>query len=196
MLCHQRAQLHSAYTVLDGGCCLFFPFSWMKSVRFFESWEWYGDGLLVRQEWETEWANALRERELERKCAMTKSDMLTVRRTCVSECERRQRVFFFCRTIRRTFIYILPSLLFCLPSSLSYIAIIYKNNPKKDICSGMFKWSKYLCSCLIIWRECCVWCVFYLAVTELVCERDAMLSVGGALEMWAVNEGERELWVA
>lgn len=24
MLCHQRTQLHSAYTVLDGGCCLFF----------------------------------------------------------------------------------------------------------------------------------------------------------------------------
>lgn len=24
MLCHQRTQLHSAYTVLDGGCCLIF----------------------------------------------------------------------------------------------------------------------------------------------------------------------------
>lgn len=193
MLCHQRAQLHSAYTVLDGGCCLFFPFSWMKSVRFFESWEWYGDGLLVRQEWETEWANALRERELERKCAMTKSDMLTVRRTCVSECERRQRVFFFCRTIRRTFIYILPSLLFCLPSSLSYIAIIFKElHLKKKIVKCLSDLLS-MCSCLIIWCECCVWCD--LTVTELMCERDVMLSVGGFWEC-AVNEGERELWVA
>ncbi len=133
------------------------------------------------------------ERELERKCAMPKSDMLTVRRTCVSECERRQRVFFLCRTIRRTFIYILPSLLFCLPSFLSYIAIIYKKLHKKDICSGMFKWStKYLCSCLIICRECCVWCVFSLLLNS--CERDVTLSVGGALGVdgewgraWALN---------
>lgn len=99
----------------------------------------------------------------------------------------RQRVFFFfCRTIRRTFIYILPSLLFCLPSSLSYIAIIFKElhlkkkkiTPKKAICSGMFKWStKYVFLLNLMWMVCvlsrCYW-------THL-CERDVMLSVGGAL---------------
>lgn len=102
----------------------FFSFSWMKSVRFFESWEWYGDGLLVRHEWETEWANALRERENLNASVRCRKATCWLRRTCVSECERRQQVFFLCRTIRRTFIYILPSLLFCLPSFLimqSYI---------------------------------------------------------------------------
>lgn len=61
MLCHQRTQLHSSFTVLDGGCCLFLPFSWinLSNVYRFAS-EW--DGLLVGQEWETEWANRLRER--------------------------------------------------------------------------------------------------------------------------------------
>lgn len=61
---------------------------------------------------------------------------------------------FFCRTIRRTFIYILPSLLFCLPSSLSYIAIIFKelhlkknnNNPPK----------KYVVECLSDLLSICV----------------------------------------
>lgn len=205
MLCHQRAQLHSAYTVLDGGCCLFFPFSWMKSVRFFESWEWYGDGLLVRHEWETEWANALRERELERKCAMPKSDMMTVRRTCVSECEQRQRVFFSVGPSEgHSFTFFRPSCSVYLPP-FSDIAIIFKElhlkkkitqKKRKDICSGMFKWStKYLCSCLI-WCECCVWCVFYLAVTELICVNVMWCCLWAGLWEWAVNEGERELWVA
>lgn len=177
MLCHQRAQLHSAYTVLDGGCCLFFPFSWMKSVRFFWAlrviWWWIVGAPGVR-DWMSE--RAERERTWTQVCDAEKRHADCEKNLCERVWTKAASVFF-CRTIRRTFIYILPSLLFCLPSSLSYIAIIYKElhlkkkNNQKNIytCSGMFKWStKYLCSCLIIWRECCVWCVFYLAVTELV----------------------------
>lgn len=98
-----------------------------------------------------------------------------------------------------SFTFFRPSCSVYLPP-FSDIAIIFKElhlkKKKKDICSGMFKWStKYLCSCLI-WCECCVWCVFYLAVTELICVNVMWCCLWAGLWEWAVNEGERELWVA
>lgn len=115
-------------------------FSWMKSVRFFKSWViwWWIVGAPRVKDWMSE--RVERERASERERTWTNASVkcwkVTVRRTCVSECDLKQRMFlFFCRTIWRTFFpFFHPSRPVYL-SSLSYIAIIIK---KKKRCSEMF----------------------------------------------------------
>lgn len=190
MLCHQRAQLHSAYTVLDGGCCLFFPFFMDEICPLF--WElrvkwWWIVGAPRVRDWMSE--RTERERTWTQVCDAEKGRDGCEKNLCERVWTGSECFFFFCRTIRRTFIYILPSLLFCLPSSLSYIAIIFKElhlkkkkiTPKKAICSGMFKWStKYVFLLNLMWMLCMV-CVLSRCYWTHLCERDVMLSVGGAL---------------
>lgn len=81
MLCHQRTQLHSAYTVLDGGCCLFLPFfGYKKSCLLcsaFENneWDWWwpkSERLRVSERERAKWKKASVKRT---GCAMLKGQM-------------------------------------------------------------------------------------------------------------------------
>lgn len=163
MLCHQRTQLHSAYTVLDGGCCLIFspPLLVVEIVldllAFRDQWV----GLLLgrvsertgeqeKHAWEGLCTYYLK-RQMRRTCGFVR-----VWEECVPNGHHEDN---YC---------ILRSLWSLLSFIVFYQLKFFKTQWNVKYYGYLYAFVAF--SCCLIWCECCVWLCVLFSCYHSLCE--------------------------